>query len=174
MCVSQVKKCAVNLCMCVSLCVHLFVYPWYVGWMDVLMIIFLWRKGETEMETDRERTVAGWLPYLGGWWEDEGPSRKDILSGHVRVLSALAHMSLVTHLTRKHTLLTVSHITLPFRSTSVSHQWPNSDRNWETLGCLSSVRTVASDRGKQGHRSHNLRSKPDFYNLVAHDWIHHG
>lgn len=105
------------------------------------------------METDRERTVVGWPPYLGGWWTDEGASKKDILSGLVRVWPVLRDMSLLAHRTQKHTLLTPSHITLLFRSPSVSHQWPNPGRKWEThrqtLGYLSSARTVASYREKQ-------------------------
>lgn len=147
--------------MFVSACAHLFVYPWYVGWIDVLMIVFLQRNGEREMETAREKTVVGWLPSLGGWWKDEGASRKDILSGLVRVWPVLGYMSLLAHLTHKHTLRALSHITLLFRSPSVSHQWPNPGRNWETyrqtLGYLSSARTVASYRGEteQGQRLHN-------------------
>lgn len=147
--------------MFVSACAHLFVYPWYVGWIDVLMIVFLQRNGEREMETAREKTVVGWLPSLGGWWKDEGASRKDILSGLVRVWPVLGYMSLLAHLTHKHTLRALSHITLLFRSPSVSHQWPNPGRNWETNTRLF---IISKDRGQlqRGNRARTKIAQPNW------------
>lgn len=134
---------------CVFVRQYLFVYPCCVRWMDVLMIVFLWRKGETETE----RTVAGRLPSLGGWWEDEGASRKDILSGLVRVWPVLGYMSLVGRLTHRRAFLTLSHITLPLRSPFISHQWPDRGRNWETYTQASSSQLQRRD--EQGQRLHS-------------------
>lgn len=72
---------------------------------------------------DGDGEDSRWLAALprGGWWRDEGASRKDILSCLVRVWPVLHLMSLVARITNKHIFLTPSHITLPLRSPSVSH-----------------------------------------------------
>lgn len=137
---------------------YLLVYPCCVRWMDVLMIVFLWRKGETETE----RTVAGWLPSLEGWWEDEGASRKGILSGLVRVWPMLRCMSLVGRLTHRRAFLTLSRITLPLGSPFISHQWPNRGRNWETY-----TQALSGQLQRRDVQRQRLHSCSTFYCFAA-------
>lgn len=64
---------------------------------------------ETRRQIERGRSLAD-CPPLGGWWKDEGASRKDGLSGLVRVWPALGYLSLLAHLnTQTHTSPSVSH-----------------------------------------------------------------
>lgn len=106
----------------------------------MLMIVFLYRKDETEMET--ERTVTGWLPSLGGWWKEEGASRKDSLSALVRLWPVLCYMSLVARLRHEHMFLTS-----PFYSDhplclTTDPTQADTERRSDT--CVSSPGTVAS------------------------------
>lgn len=106
----------------------------------MLMIVFLYRKDETEMET--ERTVTGWLPSLGAWWKAEGASRKGIPSALVRLWPVLCYMSLVARLRHEHMFLTA-----PFYSDhplclTTDPTQADTERRSDT--CVSSPGTAAS------------------------------
>lgn len=118
------------------------VYPWYVRWIDVLMIVILYRNDETEMET--ERTVTGWLPSLGGWRKDERASRKDILSALVRLWPVLWYMSLVARLRHEHMFLTSPFFSDHPLCLTTDPTQADTERRSDT--CFSSPGTVASQR----------------------------
>lgn len=137
-CPGQVRK---STCLeCVSVCMNHVVYPWYVRWIDVLMIVFLYRKDETEMET--ERTVSGWLPSLGAWWKEEGASRKDILSALVRLWPVLCYISLVACLRHEHMFLTSPFCSDHPLCLTTDPTRADTERRSDT--CFSSPGTVAS------------------------------
>lgn len=154
MCQPGQKVWASLLRICVSVCMYLFVYPMDRCVDDSIPL----KKG---WERDGDREDSRWLTALPwglveGW---RGIHERHSVWSCQSLASALLHVTCGPSNTQAH----VSHcLTSPFLSDhplSPTSDPTQAETYIQTLGYLSSPRTVASYREKQqGHRSHNCWS----------------
>lgn len=115
--------------------------------------------------SETEGTTVGWLPSLGGWRKNEGASRKDILSGLVRLWPVLFYMSHVSPLTQVHISHSLTSRFLSDRPLCLTNNPTKAETEICTDTYFSSSWTVASYK--------EIQNKDQDLEFVLHSWISH-